>query len=208
MLTATQRTFARALLAIGMAGSLSCCCSSESCPGHGLGSRVCSTRPTVRSSRPWRYHAAVVARARSANPSFGLTGRLCVAGDLRRARRPDRVRAIAGRPPGVRVRRDDGRGRRPGRTRAWALATRPTTGESRAARDPNALAALPHSVSRASCSCSGGQSRSRRAYAQRAAVFPTIADFCGPRGLDFVTTDGLASVAIADVPAPLGAGGR
>ena len=82
---------------------------------------------------------------------------------------------------------------------AWALATRPTTGESRAARDPNLwlVAALgiagilfvlwrPIQVA--------------TAYAQRAAVFPTIADFSSLRGLDFVTTDGLGA-AIADIPA-------
>jgi len=39
------------------------------------------------------------------------------------------------------------------------------------------------------------------AYAHRAAAFPVIAEFSGERGLDFVTTDGVAA-AIGDVPAP------
>jgi hypothetical protein len=39
-----------------------------------------------------------------------------------------------------------------------------------------------------------------KAYAQRAAAFPVIADFSSPRGLDFVTADGLGA-AIADIPA-------
>ena len=40
-----------------------------------------------------------------------------------------------------------------------------------------------------------------RAYAQRAAQFPTVAQFREPRDLTFVTTDG-AGVAIVDLPAP------
>jgi len=40
-----------------------------------------------------------------------------------------------------------------------------------------------------------------RAYAQRAAQFPTVAQFSEPRDLTFVTTDGVG-VAIADLPAP------
>ena len=40
-----------------------------------------------------------------------------------------------------------------------------------------------------------------RAYAERAAQFPTIAQFREPRDLAFVTTDG-AGVAIVDLPAP------
>jgi hypothetical protein len=40
-----------------------------------------------------------------------------------------------------------------------------------------------------------------RAYAERAAQFPTVAQFREPRDLAFVTTDG-AGVAIVDLPAP------
>jgi hypothetical protein len=40
-----------------------------------------------------------------------------------------------------------------------------------------------------------------RAYAQRTAQFPTVAQFRDPRDLTFVTTDG-AGVAIVDLPAP------
>ena len=40
-----------------------------------------------------------------------------------------------------------------------------------------------------------------RAYAQRSAQFPTVAQFREPRDLTFVTTDG-AGVAIVDLPAP------
>jgi hypothetical protein len=40
-----------------------------------------------------------------------------------------------------------------------------------------------------------------RAYAERAAQFPTVAQFHEPRDLTFVTTDG-AGVAIVDLPAP------
>jgi len=82
----------------------------------------------------------------------------------------------------------------------WMLATRPATGEPRAAvgQSPWPVVALglaglvfvlwrPLHVA--------------IAYAHRAATFPAIADFSGARGLDFVTTDGLGA-AFADVPAP------
>ena len=83
---------------------------------------------------------------------------------------------------------------------AWTLATRPATGEPRAAAGPNlwlvmslGLAGFAFVLWR--------PMQAATAYAHRAAVFPAIADFSSPRGLDFVTTDGLGA-AVADLPAP------
>jgi hypothetical protein len=82
----------------------------------------------------------------------------------------------------------------------WTLATRPPTGEPRAAVGQSpwpvialGLAGLVFVLWRPLHVAS--------AYAHRAAAFPAIADFSSARGLDFVTTDGLGT-AIADIPAP------
>jgi len=106
---------------------------------------------------------------------------------------------FAGRPPSLFDVMTDTAGALAGLS-AWTLATRPATGEPRAAigRNPWPVVALglaglafvlwrPLQVA--------------LAYAHRAAAFPVIADFSSAHGLDFVSTDGLGA-ARANVPAP------
>lgn len=82
----------------------------------------------------------------------------------------------------------------------WTLATRPAAGEAPAAAGESpwpvvalGLAGIAFVLWR--------PMHVAVAYANRAAAFPTIADFSTSRGLDFVTTDGVGAV-IAEIPAP------
>ncbi len=82
----------------------------------------------------------------------------------------------------------------------WSLASRPEASKARASarRDSGLVIALGLA---GAAFVLWWPIQVATAYAHRAAVFPAIADFSNPRGLDFVTTDGLGA-AIADLPAP------
>jgi hypothetical protein len=188
VLTATQKTLVRALLAIGMAGSLSLLLFVE-IPGHGLWHR------TLLDSAHGPIFAAVAvllllmrapeARTRRSAYVIAFVAALMLGILI------EIVQSLGGRPGSVFDVMTDAAGaaaglalwrwfqRQPG-DHAWPAIAIALAGITFVAWPPLQAA---------------------HAYAHRAVVFPTIVDFGSPEGLRFVTTEG-SPAWIAALPAP------
>ena len=188
MLTATQKTFARALLTIGMAGSLALLLFVE-VPGHGLWHRA------LLDSAHGPIFAAVAvllllmrapeARTRRSAYVIAFVAAL-VLGIL-----IEFVQSLGGRPGSVFDVMTDAAGAATGLA-LWSLLRR-QPGDHPWPAIAIALAGITF--------VAWPPLQTARAYAHRAAVFPTIVDFRGSEGLQFVTTEG-SRAWIAALPAP------
>lgn len=109
------------------------------------------------------------------------------------------LQGFQGRPPSLFDVMTDTAGALAGLS-AWSLVSRPEAGQPKAFARGNPRLVIALGLAGAAFVL-WWPIQVATAYAHRAAVFPAIADFSNPRGLDFVTTDGLGA-AIADLPAP------
>jgi hypothetical protein len=188
VLTATQKTFARVLLAIGVAGPLSLLLFVE-IPGNGLWHRA------LLDSAHGPIFAAVAvlllqmrspeARTRRSDYVIAFVAAL-VLGIL-----IELVQTMGGRPGSVFDVMTDAAGAAAGLA-LWSLFQR-QPGDHPWPAMAIALAGITF--------VAWPPLQTARAYAHRAVVFPTIVDFRGPEGLRFVTTEG-SRAWIAPVPAP------
>jgi hypothetical protein len=188
VLTATQKTFARALLAIGMAGSLSLLLFVE-VPGHGLWHRA-----LLDSAHAPIFAAVAVllllmrapeARTRRAAYVVAFVAAL-VLGILIEV-----VQSLGGRPGSAFDVMTDAAGAAAGLA-LWSLFKR-QPGNHPWPAIAIALVGITF--------VAWPPLQAAHAYAHRAVVFPTIVDFRGPEGLRFVTTEG-SPAWIAALPAP------
>jgi len=188
VLTATQETFARALLAIGMAGSLSLLLFVE-VPGNGLWHRA-----LLESAHGPIFAAVAVslllmrapeARTRRSAYVIAFVAAL-VLGIL-----IELVQSLGGRPGSAFDVMTDAAGAAAGLA-LWSLLQR-QPGDDAWPAIAIALAGITFIV--------WPPLRAANAYAHRAVAFPTIVDFRGPEGLRFVTTEG-SPAWIAALPAP------
>jgi hypothetical protein len=188
VLNATQKTFARALLAIGMAGSLSLLLFVE-VPGHGLWHRALLDF----AHAPIFAAVAVLlllmrepaARTRRSAYAIAFVAAL-VLGIL-----IEFVQSLGGRPGSVFDVMTDAAGAAAGLA-LWSLARR-KPGDRAWPAIAVALAGITF--------VAWPPLQTARAYAHRAVVFPTIVDFRDSESLQFVTTDG-SPAWIADLPEP------
>jgi hypothetical protein len=188
VLTANQKTFARVLLAIGMAGSLSLLLFVE-VPGHGLWHR------TLLDSAHAPIFAAVAvllllmrapeARIRRSAYMAAFFAAL-VLGILIEC-----LQSLGGRPGSAFDVLTDAAGAAAGLA-LWSLFQR-QPGDPAWPAIAIALAGITF--------VAWPPLQAANAYARRAVVFPTIVDFRGPEGLQFVTTEG-SPAWIAPLPAP------
>ena len=188
VLTATQKTFARALLAIGMAGALSLLLFVE-VPGHGLWHRA-----LLDSAHAPIFAAVAVllllmrapeARTRRSAYVVAFVAAL-VLGILIEV-----VQSLGGRPGSAFDVMTDAAGAAAGLA-LWSLFKR-QPGNRPWPAIAIALAGITF--------VAWPPLQAAHAYAHRAVVFPTIVDFRSPEGLRFVTTEG-SPAWIAPLPAP------
>lgn len=188
VLTATQATFARALLAIAIAGSLSLLLFVE-VPGHGLWHRA-----LLDSAHAPIFAVVAVllllmrapeARTRRSAYVIAFVAAL-VLGIL-----IEFVQSLGGRPGSVFDVMTDAAGAAAGLA-LWSLFERQSGAHAWPALAV-ALTGVTFIV--------WPPLQAAHAYAHRAVVFPTIVDFRGPEGLRFVTTEG-SRAWIANLPAP------
>jgi len=188
VLTATQKSFARALLASGMAGALSLLLFIE-VPGHGL------------------WHRALLDSAHA--PIFAAVAVLLLlmrAPEARTRRSAYVIAFVAALVLGILIEVAQSLGGRPGSAfdvmtdaagaaaglALWSLFKR-QPGNHPWPAIAIALAGITF--------VAWPPLQAAHAYAHRAVVFPTIVDFRGPEGLRFVTTEG-SPAWIAALPAP------
>lgn len=188
MLTATQKTLVRALLAIGTAGSLSLLLFVE-VPGHGLWHRA-----LLDSAHAPIFAAVAVllllmrapaARTRRSAYVIAFVAALMLGILI------EFVQSLGGRPGSVFDVMTDAAGAATGLA-LWSLIQR-RRGDHAWPVMAIALAGITF--------VAWPPLQAARAYAHRAVVFPTIVDFRGPNGLPFVTTEG-SPARIANMPAP------
>lgn len=188
VLTATQKTLARALLAIGMAGSLSLLLFVE-VPGHGLWHRA-----LLDSAHAPIFAAVAVlllmmrapeARTRRSAYVIAFVAALALGILI------EFVQSLGGRPGSAFDVMTDAAGAAAGLA-LWSLLQR-QSGDHAWPAIAIALAGITFVI--------WPPLQAARAYAHRAVVFPTIVDFRGPEGLRFVSTEG-SRAWIAPLPAP------
>jgi hypothetical protein len=188
VLTATQKTLARALLAIGMAGALSLLLFVE-IPGDGLWHRALldSTHGPIFAAVAVLLLLMRAPEARTRRSAYVIAFvAALILGIL-----IEIVQSLGGRPGSVFDVMTDAAGAAAGLALWTVFKRRPADHAWPAIAI--ALAGITFIV--------WPPLQAANAYAHRAVVFPTIVDFRGPEGLRFVTTES-SPAWIATVPAP------